>query len=47
MWEAEIRRIMVTGQPWQTKKFMRPHLKEKHWVWWHAPVNPATAKSSK
>jgi hypothetical protein len=31
-WESEIRRISVPGQP-QAKNFMRPHLKEKSWVW--------------
>jgi hypothetical protein len=31
MQEAEIR-IAVPGQP-KAKKFLRPHLKEKDWVW--------------
>jgi hypothetical protein len=29
MWEAEIRRIMVPGQPRQKKKYVRLHLNQK------------------
>jgi hypothetical protein len=37
-WEAEIRRISVSGQPRQ-KMFVRTHLdRKKCWAWWHTPV---------
>jgi hypothetical protein len=42
--KVKIGRILVPGQPKQ-KKFSRPHLNRKSWVWWHAPVIATTAGS--
>jgi hypothetical protein len=44
-WKVEIGRVEVWGQP--RKKFTKPHLNRKSWVWWHAPVTLATAGSVK
>jgi hypothetical protein len=37
-WEAEAERIKVPGQSRQ-KKFARPILTEKSWVWWLSSKN--------
>jgi hypothetical protein len=39
--EAKVGRITVSGQ--LGKKFARPCLNRKSWVWWCEPVIPATA----
>jgi hypothetical protein len=42
--EAEMKRIKAVGQPEQ-KKFIRPYLNKKSWVWWCVPVIPETTGS--
>jgi hypothetical protein len=46
MLEAEIRRIMVPGQPW--KKCLADLIStEESWMFWYTPVIPAMAGSVK
>jgi hypothetical protein len=37
IWETQIRRIKVLGQPGK-KKFSRFHYNQKGWAWWYIPA---------
>jgi hypothetical protein len=45
-WDAEIRMIMVPGQPGQ-KIFVSPISMGKSWPWWPMPVNPSCGGNPK